>query len=716
MADEGGGSADERLVVMLEARISEFEKRMMRAERTGTKTYQGLQRGSSRATRQMEADAISAAARINQAMASIHTQIGGFAKAFAGGLAIGALNGIAGAARNAIGEMADLADLADQIGIDVENLQGLQQGLKLAGVEDATASLQGFTARLGDAAAGEGALAKVMEDAGVQLKDRNGNMRDTLDILRDYADVVQNSPDAAAKMALVTEAFGKGGKAMVLAMSEGSAGIDGMIAQARAAGSVIDEDMIRKAAELDDKFDQVGQRLSAIFKQGVISAAEFFGFIEQEQAKLIFDPVDTARLFGPDTAKNLAELPEVPQEVIEQVEALKIEYSDLATEARLLVPALSEASSMLRGLGDEAGAQALTDLASRIGDAANEFAQGTISGEEYAAKLRDVVTEAQNTIDAMGDLDKARLGGVIGQVSALLDWINQLPGAAQAARDQINALTQMDTGTPLSSGGDLLPPDATSPLAPSTSDRPRRAPALLGETGTAPGSGRGGGGGGGNSTSRLDAVLSDLQTEREAVTAWYAESQALLATATDAQLAQVGGRHEALERLEAEHQERLRGIRDVSQTGALASAETFLGGMAMLFAAGGAKLVTAQRVTAASEAFINTLRAQAAVLATPGLTLAGRFAAYAAIGSAGFGIVAALGGSGKSKKGGSSGGGGSDSGSGGTSTAQAAQSPLLVTLQGLDPAQLYQGSQIIALTDAIQKEFGKRGLQVGYSV
>ncbi|OZA30350.1 MAG: hypothetical protein B7X92_16085, partial [Novosphingobium sp. 17-62-9] len=99
--------------------------------------------------------------------------------------------------------------------------------------------------------------------------------------------------------------------------------------------------------------------------------------------------------------------------LLEQIEALKIEYADLATEARMLVPALSDASSMLRGVGNEAGAQTLTDLATRIGDAAREFEAGTIRGEEYAAKLGDVVTEAQNSLDAMGDLDKARLAGVI---------------------------------------------------------------------------------------------------------------------------------------------------------------------------------------------------------------------------------------------------------------------------------------------------------------
>src|SRR3989338_4713360 len=262
------GSADERLVVMLEARISEFEKRMMAAERRGTRTYTGLQRGSAAATRAMEADAMRAAARNKQALAAAHSQIGGFAKAFAGGVAVSALSGVAGAARAAVASMAGLADVADRVGMDVESFQGLQQGLKLAGVDasEATDALQAFTDRLGDAAKGQGTLAQVMAQSGVALTDSNGKMRATLDILRDYAEVVKNSPDAAQKMALVTEAFGRGGKAMVLAMSEGRAGIDGMIADARAAGGVIDAEMIRKAAELDDKFDMVGQRIGAIFK------------------------------------------------------------------------------------------------------------------------------------------------------------------------------------------------------------------------------------------------------------------------------------------------------------------------------------------------------------------------------------------------------------------------------------------------------------------
>lgn len=167
--------------------------------------------------------------------------------------------------------------------------------------------------------------------------------------------------------------------------------------------------MIAKAAELDAKFREVETRLQTMWRTGVVEAGYFFGLIDRENAKLDFDPDTAARLFGGETADALGDLPEVPQDALAEIKGLRLEYGALADEARMLVPALSDASNMMRGLGNEAGASALTDLASRIGDAARAFEAGEITGEEYAARLREVVTEAQNSLAAMDELDRARL-------------------------------------------------------------------------------------------------------------------------------------------------------------------------------------------------------------------------------------------------------------------------------------------------------------------
>lgn len=229
----------------------------------------------------------------------------------------------------------------------------------------------------------------------------------------------------------------------------------------------------------------------------------------------------------------MADLPEVPQGALEQIESLKIEYADLAAEASSLVLPLSDASSAMRGLGNEAAAQAFTALATRISNAASEFENGTISGEQYAEKLKDVVLEAQDTLTAMSELDQARLAGVIGQVSSLLEWIGLLPGAAAQARDAVNELTAMDFGTPLAAGGDLLPPKPASPLAPQTSDRPKRAPNNpdfgIPDTPKPAGGGGGGGGGGAARGDEFANALASIQQETAAL-----EREAIVFAATAA--------------------------------------------------------------------------------------------------------------------------------------------------------------------------------------
>lgn len=702
-------NADERLVVLLEARIAEFEKRMNQAERRGTRTYSGLQRSSRSATRQMEADMVAATNRVNAALATTTARIGAFSKAFvaglAGGLIAGAFAGFTSNIRGVLADMSEVAKAADRVGLSTDNFQGLQHGLSLAGVEaKETANALGvFVDRLGDAQRGQGELLAALERGGVALTDQAGKMRPVIELLGEYSDLVKAAPDAAAKMALVTDAFGRGGKELVGALSGGREGLEGMIAAAKEGGFVLEESVLRRAEVLDDKFAEIQAKIGNVFKTGVVEAATFFGFVEREATRLAFSQEQAARLVGEALASSLGEQAEVSQEALGLIEALAVEYEDLAAEAQSLVPALADASSMLRGLGQEAEAQALSDLSVKIGDAARAFADGKISGDEFRAILEGVATEAVETIGQMEELDRVRLSGVTGAVQDLLAWIQELPAAAAAAREEIIALESvgMDTGTPLSAGGDFMPPGEG---AVTSSIRPRAAPAMLGEP-EAPGRGRGGGGGGGGRGSRrIEALLADLQTEREILQAWYEESLALLEGASEAELAALGGRHEALERLEAEHMERLRGIREEGQNGILAISEGFFGAMAELASAGGAKMAKAARVFGALEAAANVGRAQAQVLADPRLSTWQKVPAMLKIGAAGARIVQAI-------KGGSvSSGGGSGGGSAAQAPARESQGPLRVLWEGIEDEKLYEGRAIRRLYDAMAKEAGDRGV------
>lgn len=216
------------------------------------------------------------------------------------------------------------------------------------------------------------------------------------------------------------------------------------------------------------------------------------------------------------------------------------------------------------------------------------------------------------------------------------------------------------------------------------------------------GGGGGSGGGGGVGNSGLEALLTSLQTEREVIDEWYAESQAILQTASETELQIIGGSNEAKLRLEQEYQDKLKGIREISQNDALGNTATFFGHMATLTASGGDRLAKISKVFAAAEALINTYRAQAQVLADPSLPFLAKFGAVAAIGAAGFGLVNAI------KSGGSS----STSKRGSAAVASPSASspaPQTVFIDSLDPDGLYSGQALINLFDAFYDENDKRG-------
>ena len=80
MAGEGDA---ERLVVLLEARIRDFEKNMAKASGTATRDFNKMRQQSRSATQQMEADMLRSTSRINQALAATSTRMGGYGRSMA---------------------------------------------------------------------------------------------------------------------------------------------------------------------------------------------------------------------------------------------------------------------------------------------------------------------------------------------------------------------------------------------------------------------------------------------------------------------------------------------------------------------------------------------------------------------------------------------------------------------------------------------------------
>jgi lambda family phage tail tape measure protein len=505
------------LIVPVEARIDKLEKALKKASQAQNNAARIMERRAKQSADNMAKSYEGAGNRMSAAFKTIAVpKMAGLAGTVAG---IGIAGSVA-AVRQTVKGIAEIGDAAKRAGVNVEAFQEWRYvaDQNRIGIDALTDGFKELSLRADEfIQTGSGSGADAFKRLGFNAADLGERLKDPSALMLEIMKRMEGL-DKAAQIRIADEVFGgSGGERFVELLDRGAAGISKQIARARELGLVIDESAVKKAAELDAKFSEVETRLQSVWRTGVVEAGYFFGLIDRELPKMKFDPVDTERLLGKGTSNGLADLPEVPQDALAEIESLKIEYTDLATEARALVPALSDASTMLRGVGNEAGAVALTDLATRIGDAAREFENGTISGEQYAAKLGDVVSEAQDSLTAMSELDQARLGGVMDQVAALLDWINLLPSAAAAARDAVAGIALMDTETPLASGGDLLPPEPPSALAPKTSVKPRRAP-------NDPDFGvpdapkpAGGGGSGAAKQDDFGAALADIQRETAAL-------------------------------------------------------------------------------------------------------------------------------------------------------------------------------------------------------
>lgn len=272
--------ADERLVVMLEARISEFEKRMAKAEGTGTRTYQKLRRSSQGATQQMEADMNRASGRIGQAVSSITGQIGTFGKAFVGGFVAGVTME---ALRSAIVKVNELAqgvaqvgDEARRAGMSAREFQewGYVAEQNRIGIDALVDGIKELQLR-GDefAVTGKGSAAEAFERLGYSAEEVARKLKDPSALMLEILGRMEQM-DKAAQIRIADELFGgTGGERFVELLDQGAAKIRETKDEADRLGIVMSDELIAKADQLNREFNTVASTVGVALKSAIISAA-----------------------------------------------------------------------------------------------------------------------------------------------------------------------------------------------------------------------------------------------------------------------------------------------------------------------------------------------------------------------------------------------------------------------------------------------------------
>lgn len=119
-----------------------------------------------------------------------------------------------------------------------------------------------------------GPAADSFDRIGISVKDANGKMKSLNDIMLEIADKFSTWEDGPRKIAIAVDLFGKSGERLIPYLNQGAAGIKKFYEEAEKMGIVLDESMIKKGTELEDRFKRAEAAWDSFKKKLVVGVYE----------------------------------------------------------------------------------------------------------------------------------------------------------------------------------------------------------------------------------------------------------------------------------------------------------------------------------------------------------------------------------------------------------------------------------------------------------
>lgn len=185
--------------------------------------------------------------------------------------------------RAAVDRLDALDDLAEKTGVAASKLSGYSYAAEIAGTtsDDLATGIGKLAKNMAGAAAGSKEQEAAFKAIGVAVKNADGSLRATDEVLVDIAARFATYENGAAKAALAQELFGKGGAAMIPLLNRGRDGIADLTAEAERMGLIVSDKAAAAAGELNDNLKRLelgSQGLyNRIASQLVPALADFVG-------------------------------------------------------------------------------------------------------------------------------------------------------------------------------------------------------------------------------------------------------------------------------------------------------------------------------------------------------------------------------------------------------------------------------------------------------
>ena len=216
---------------------------------------------------------ITAVDETRSAFASIKRNLGDLGNAarslngLLGGLGVAvSAAGLASMVKSSLDSADSLSKLSQRVGITVESLSTLIPAADLSGVsaEKFEGGLRKLATRMLEAATGSEEAARSFAAIGVAVRNQDGTLRATDQVLLDLADRFKAMPDGAEKTALAVELFGKSGADLIPFLNQGREGVGALTAELAALGVQIGGDTAAQAEVFNDSLAKVRLAISSI--------------------------------------------------------------------------------------------------------------------------------------------------------------------------------------------------------------------------------------------------------------------------------------------------------------------------------------------------------------------------------------------------------------------------------------------------------------------
>lgn len=189
----------------------------------------------------------------------LSTSVGAVTGKIAGLTAVLAAIGSATQVKGLIDSADNMNKLSQKTGIAVSELSSLANTADLAGVsnEQLGSALIKLNKSIAEAASGSKEQSEAFKNLGINVKDANGNIRPTTDILGDVAGAFSGAADGATKTQYAMALFGKAGADLIPFLNTGKEGI-------KEFGASFGDDFAKNAEAFNDNITKINQQLKIL--------------------------------------------------------------------------------------------------------------------------------------------------------------------------------------------------------------------------------------------------------------------------------------------------------------------------------------------------------------------------------------------------------------------------------------------------------------------